>query len=118
MFLSINEIDNQNNVSVDTMKREGLRRRLALATLEILVPHHALTPPNVRRYVIPHLSEWNIRRSTKITDQDIRIALVLIYQAARTNPPSFRLAPGGSLWTQKRIEYFLRAPLTDLITTT
>jgi len=100
------------------MKREGLRRRLALATLEILVPHHALTPPNVRRYVIPHLSEWNIRRSTKITDHDIRVALLWIWKATKNNPPSFRFAPGGSLWTQKRIDYFLGAPLIDLTTTT
>lgn len=97
------------------MKREGLRRRLAFATLEILSAHHALTPPNVKRYVVPHLPKYNIRRSTKITECDIEVALDMIIKASRRNPPPFRFAPGGSLWTQKREEYFLRAPLTDLM---
>lgn len=97
------------------MKREGLRRILAFATLEILVPHHAITAPNVKRYVIPHLSQYTIRNTTKISENDIRVALVMIQNAARLNPHGFRLAPSGSLWTQKRHDYFLGAPLTDLV---
>lgn len=97
------------------MKRERLRRILAFATLEILSSHHSLSSPNVKRYVISHLSNYTIRKETKISERDIEVALRMIVNASRNNSAGFRFAPSGSLWTQKRYDYFLGAPLTDLM---
>ena len=97
------------------MKKEGLRRRLALCILENL-GKHKITFPNVKRYITPRLlSYYNIRFATKITNQDIKIALKMVIKAMTNKPIPFRHAKNGSPWGIKREEYFLRTPLADLI---
>jgi len=97
------------------MKKERLRRLLALCIFESL-GHHKISFSNVKRYVTSDLlSCYTIRRNTKIADQDIRVALQMITNATRNNPTPFRFAPSGSLWGIKREKYFLHTPLTDLM---
>ena len=97
------------------MKREGLRRRLALCILEN-IGRHKITIPNVKRYVTSDLmTTYTIRRETKISDADYSTAINMIKKAVRSKPSSFRYASIISPWGIKREEYFLHTPLADLM---
>lgn len=96
------------------MKREGLRRRLALAMVEHL-RNHRLSIANAKRYVTPGiLCAYQIRRETKLTTQDYIVALNMAELAIMQNPPTFRYAPRDLPAGQRRIKYFLHAPLSQL----
>ncbi len=87
------------------MKREGLRRRLALATIEIL-HRQRLNVANVKRYVIPSLNLYCICKKEKISAQDMRIALSAVNQSLLANEPAFRFGVGED-WAMRRENYFL-----------
>ncbi len=97
------------------MKREGLRRRLALCILESFQTHK-LTIPNVKRYITPDLmTRHRIRRETKISDVDFSIALDMVKKAVRSKPSPFRYASKDSPNGIAREKYFLQTPLVNLI---
>lgn len=96
------------------MRREGLRRRLAVCILDTLCQHR-LTPPNVRRYVTPsHLSLYRIRSTTKITPRDYDVAMLIALNISRKSN-SYRYAPRGSPKAVEREKLILTAPLVDLL---
>ena len=97
------------------MKKQRLRRLLALCILENL-SSHVITVPNVRRYVTSDLrSLYTIRRETKISNTDIRVAMIMVYKAIRIKPIPFRFAPRSSPMGIEREKYFLETPLAELI---
>jgi hypothetical protein len=84
------------------MKREQLRRRLALASLEILGPNRKKTVPNVQRYVIPHLNHYQIRKSDTITLSDILTALMILEYICSQKPIAFRYGMGQAFQTARK----------------
>ena len=97
------------------MRKEKLRRRLALCILETL-PAHKLTLPNVKRYVTSDLmTTYTIRRETKVSDVDYSTAIDMVKKAVRSKPAPFRYASKDSPWGIKRKEHFLHTPLADLV---
>lgn len=97
------------------MKRERLRRIIALCILEVL-PHSSLSFQNVKRYVTTQtLTLYRIRNETKITQTDLLIGLKMAINSCRNKPISFRYAPLGSPKAEERKQYLLTAPLPDLI---
>jgi hypothetical protein len=72
----------------DGMKRERLRRTLALAAIETLRDKNKTTA-NIKRYVVPILTLYNIRATTEITPCDIEIALRIVYEAQSQKPIHF-----------------------------
>ena len=97
------------------MKREKLRRRIAVCILDTLVSN-ALTPSNVKRYVTSNqLSLYRIRKQTKITAKDLDTGLRIAKGAIHLKPISFRYAPRGSPIAERRMDMILTAPIADLI---
>ena len=97
------------------MKKQRLRRLLALAILDSLSAHK-ITVPNVKRFVTSDLlTHYTIRRETKISDVDIRVAVDMCHKAIRTKPIPFRFAPRSSPMGIEREKYFLETPLADLL---
>ena len=97
-----------------SLKREGLRRRLALAMVEHL-RNHRLSLPNAKRYVTPTLLfGYQIRQETHLTETDYTIALSMANKAISQNPPSFRYAPPGTPAGDQRVRYMLTTPLDQL----
>ena len=97
------------------MKREKLRRMIALCILETL-PHSSLSLQNVKRYVTSStLSIYRITNETKITSKDLDVGLSMALNAVRNNPISFRYAPRGSAMALQRKKYLLNTKLVDLI---
>ena len=92
------------------MKREKLRRRLALATLEILGPLHKKTIPNVQRYVVPHLTHYKIRKSEEITLADIVTALMILEYVCTQKPLGFQYGVGQPFQTARE-EAFMKTVL-------
>ena len=89
------------------MKKIRLRRLLAVCILDNLALH-SITLPNVKRYITTDLlASYTIRRSTKITDQDIVVAITIAQNAIRGKPIPFRYAPRGSPTAQLRSNYIL-----------
>lgn len=70
------------------MKRERLRRTLALATIETLRDKNK-SVANIKRYVVPILTLYNIRLTTEITPCDIEIALRIVHEAQSQKPIHF-----------------------------
>jgi hypothetical protein len=70
------------------MKRERLRRTLALATIETL-RGKTVTVPNIKRYVIPVLTLYNIRLTTEITSCDTEVAIRIVHKALPQKPIHF-----------------------------
>lgn len=70
------------------MKRENLRRTLALATIECLQDKNK-TSANVQRYVVPILTLYNIRLTEIITPYDIHVALQIVQRAQMQKPTHF-----------------------------
>lgn len=91
------------------MKREGLRRRLALATVEIL-RQQKITVANIKRYVIPHLHLYCVCKKERITETDIRVAIFAVNQSLIANAPSFRYGVGED-FVRERETYFLTNPI-------
>jgi len=89
------------------MRREGLRRNLALAISELLRGHRP-SFPNVMRYVLPHVNLYSIRRN-QVKSQDILVALELVRNAQRQNPIQF-IHSIDPLWATKRRDFFLNSP--------
>lgn len=97
-----------------SLKREGLRRRLALAMVEQL-RNHRLSFANAKRYVTPTvLCEYQIRQETTLTAKDYTTALKMAHRAIVQNPPSFRRAPPGTPAGDQRVRYMLTTPLDQL----
>ena len=108
------------------MKKQRLRRLLALAIFDSLASHK-ITLPNVKRYVTSDLlTHYTIRRETKISDVDIRVAIDMCAKALQpvwnedekrfqSKPASFRFAPRSSPMGLAREKYFLETPLADLL---
>lgn len=96
------------------MRREKLRRRIAICIMDTLV-NSSLSPQNVKRYVTSQtLSLYRIRHETQVTQKDLDVGLTIATNVARKSV-SFRYAPRGSPNAVKRNEYILTAPLSDLI---
>lgn len=97
------------------MKREKLRRMLAVAMLDTL-SGHALTMPNIKRYVTSDiLSSYRIKRETRITDIDLQQAQLIAIHAVRGKPVNFRFARRGSAIANERADYILKTKLIDLL---
>ena len=97
------------------MKREKLRRRIAICILDTLVSN-PLSPANVKRYVTSHqLSLYRIRRDTKITPIDLKVGLNIAINAIRGKGESFRYAKRGSPYAEKREHFILTANIADLM---
>lgn len=97
------------------MKRQQLRRVLACALLDIL-GHHALTIPNAKRYVTADLlCQYRICKATRVTDQDVTVALEIARNATRGKPVSFRYAPRSSAQGKERTAYILNTPIVELM---
>ena len=92
------------------MKREKIRRTLALATLEVLGPFHARTTPNIRRYVLHHLPFYNIRKTEKITDEDMMHAVMICDHICQQKPLGFMYGV-GQRYTDARKDAFMNTPL-------
>ena len=92
------------------MKRERLRRRLALATLETLGPFHKKTTANIERYVLKHLPFYNIRKTEKITPEDMMHAVMILDHVCLQKPLGFRYGV-GQRFTDARKEAFMNTPL-------
>jgi len=96
-------------------KREKLRRILALASVDLLT-NHSKSFVNIKRYVVPNLTKYGIRKHTKIRASDIRVSLDMVHNASKQNPTIFYTAPIDSPWAVKRKDFFLNSPLQDLVT--
>ena len=96
------------------MRREGLRRQLALAICELLIGHKK-TVPNVQRYVVPFLSHYRIRKD-QVRQQDIFVALEFVQNARRQKPIQF-MRSDKSLWVTERRTFFLEASIESLTST-
>ena len=70
------------------MKREKLRRTIALAAIEVL-RNHTMTYPNVKRHVLPVLKMYNVKRETEITYEDIKQAILIVQRARAQKPVHF-----------------------------
>lgn len=92
------------------MKREKLRRRLALATLEVLGPFHKRTIPNVKRYVLKHLPSYKIRKTEKISEADITHGILICEFICMQKPIAFAYGI-GQRFTDARKEAFMNTPL-------
>jgi hypothetical protein len=86
------------------MRREGLRRNLALAICNLLIGHKK-TVPNVVRYVLPYISSYRIPRD-QIRLPDIEVALRLVRAAQAQNPTPFMYSD-TEVWAARRKEYFI-----------
>jgi hypothetical protein len=86
------------------MRREGLRRNLALAICDNLIGHKK-TVPNVMRYVLPYITSYRIRRD-QVRLPDIEAALRFVRDAQKQNPTPFMYSD-TDVWTAKRREFFL-----------
>ncbi len=89
------------------MSRTQLRKILAFASVEVL-GKHTISIPNIKRYVVPRLTEYNIRKDEPISNKDIRVAydLVLKRMSESQNPIHFRFGQ-GELWRETRRKAFL-----------
>jgi len=92
------------------MKRERLRRTIALATLEVLGPFHKKTTANVERYVLHHLPFYNIRKNEKITLKDIMHAIMICDHVCLQKPLGFMYGVGERFQTARK-EAFMNTPL-------
>jgi hypothetical protein len=94
------------------MKREALRRTLALATIETLRDKNK-SVANIKRYVIPIKTLYNIRVITEITPCDIEIALRIVRKAQTQKPIHFwnrRDRPSS----QQRKEFLRTMDISDI----
>ena len=89
------------------MKREKLRRTLAFAIVEELGTHKR-TIPNIERYVKPKLTQYNIRKHTKITMADMLVSLLMIEFVMSQKPVQFQYGYGEH-WTSRRKDAFMSA---------
>ena len=97
------------------MKREKLRRRIALAIFDIL-HNHKFTLVNVMRYVTSEqLTLYRIRKETKLTTRDYQVALEIAFGVTKIKPSFYRYARRGSPIAQEREQIILSAPIADLI---
>jgi hypothetical protein len=94
------------------MKRERLRRILALATIEILGKKE-LTIANIKRYVVPCMTLYNIRLTTKILPTDIAKAIQIVRYAQQQKPISFWYRR-DSLGAQQRKDFLRSLSLSDI----
>jgi len=82
-----------------TMKREPLRKMMAIAIAETLRGTHTWTVPNAKRYVNrSRLADYCIRMDTELDSSDWSGALTILKKAMRqsNNPVRFRYAPEGT----------------------
>ena len=86
------------------MRREGLRRHLALAIHEILM-RRRMDIPNVVRYVLPSLDLYRIPRK-QIRTNDIVAAIQLVQIAQKQNPLPFKYGQTDE-WRKKRKAFYL-----------
>ena len=91
------------------MKRENLRRTLAFAIIEELGTHKQ-TIPNIKRYVLPKLTKYCIKKKEKITTEDILIASLILTHVLQQKPIAFRYG-FGQAWTEQRKDAIMSAPL-------
>jgi len=111
----LNTVSLGDQTGVKALKKQRLRRLLALCVLENL-SRNKITVANVKRYVTSDLlASYGIRRETKISDQDRRVAVDMVHKAIRIKPIPFRFAPQSSPWGIAREKYFLETPLADLL---
>jgi hypothetical protein len=88
------------------MRREKLRRVLALAICDLLVGHRK-SIPNITRYVIPYLGLYRIPRD-QVKPHDLVVALELVMDAQAQNPIPF-MHSDTKVWAAKRREFFLNS---------
>lgn len=97
------------------MKREKLRKQIAVCILDTLA-YHKLTLPNVLRYVTSRqLTLYRICEQTKITARDYEVALNIARGSLHGKPNSFRYARRGSAIAKERELYIISSKLVDLI---
>ncbi len=94
------------------MTRERLRRTLALASVELLGTH-AISHTNIKRYVIPHLTDYRICKNEPISNKDIRVAMNMIVRVLSQKPVEFRFGR-GDVWRAMLREVFLNHDLPVL----
>lgn len=70
------------------MKRERLRRTIALASTDKLKPWE-ITSAKIKKHVLPILTLYNIRLTTEITDKDIAMAIDIVQRAQPQKPTEF-----------------------------
>lgn len=81
---TVNNISQQ-EIKAFSGKRNKLRNRLAVAIEQILGRRHTLTRPNIKRYVLPQLTCFDIRKDTQVSYDDITSALDIL-RLRRANP--------------------------------